>query len=109
MIKIDDLNSAGEMFVGNVPYPFCSIAHDNFFGRAAPAAFGGFQIDPFAKFFSSFNRADVGGRVRISDGVTFLIPCGLREYASQLGLPRVRRLTPSLAGGACSFRVSPGD
>jgi hypothetical protein len=43
MKQIDDLNGAGEMFVGNVPDPFRSIADHDLLFHAAPAAFPSLQ------------------------------------------------------------------
>ena len=75
----------------DVPDPFGSIAyHDLLFG-AAPTALPCLQIEALSKLFRRFNRADVASRIGIADGVALLIPFGLREHASQLGLPRVGR------------------
>ncbi len=42
MVEIDDLDSAGKVLLGDVPDPFCSIAHDDFLLRSAPAPLPGF-------------------------------------------------------------------
>ena len=97
MIKIDNLNRAGKVWIGNIPDPFRSIADDDLLFGAAPTSLAGFQIDAQAKLLSGFNRSHVGSRTGIAESEAFLIPCGLRRHASQLGLPRVRRLPFYLA------------
>src|SRR5438067_2011493 len=87
--QIDDLDGAREMLVGNVPNPLRSIAHENLLFGAGPTAPPRFQVDALAKLFGRFNRADIGGRVRVADGIAFLVPSRLREGTAQLGLPRV--------------------
>ena len=66
--KIDNLNCAGEMLIGNIPDPFRSIAHDDFLFGAAPAALPGFQIDALAELFRRFDGANVGSGIGIADG-----------------------------------------
>src|ERR1039458_10113260 len=98
--EIDNLNGAGKLSIGSVPDPFGPIAEDDFLFRAAPTPLPRFQIEALAKPAGRFNRAHVGGRSAIADGVAFLIPFRLREHASQLGLPRVGRLPFELAWAA---------
>jgi len=50
MIEVDNLDRTGEVFIGDIPDPFGSIANDDFLLRAAPTTPGGFQIDAFSKF-----------------------------------------------------------
>src|ERR1017187_3997212 len=44
VIKIDDLNRAWEVLIGNIPDPFRSIAYDDLLFGAAPTALAAFQI-----------------------------------------------------------------
>src|ERR1039457_2814790 len=103
VIKIDNLNCTGEMLFGNVPNPFRSIPHHDLLFRAALASIPGFQIDALTKLCGCFNRAYVSGRIGVADGVAFLVPFRLREHTSQLGLPRVGRLSLRLARSAYGF------
>lgn len=57
----------------------------------------------FAKLFGGFNRSDEGSRIGIADRVAVLIPGGLREHASHLGLARVSGLSFGLACPSYSF------
>jgi len=45
VIKIDDLNRAGEVLIGNIPDPLRSIADDDLLFGAAPTALADFQIE----------------------------------------------------------------
>ncbi len=60
MIESDNLNRAVDVFVGDVPNPFGTIADDDLLFRTASTAIPGFQIEPFPKCFCRFDRADVG-------------------------------------------------
>ena len=60
VIKIDDLNRAGEVLIGNIPDPFRSIADDDFLFGAVPAALAGFQLEAQAELLRRFNRTNVG-------------------------------------------------
>src|SRR5215469_12971379 len=97
MIKIDYLNRAGEMLLGQIPDPLRPFAHDDFLLRPAPAALPGFHIESFAKLLGGFDGAGVGGGIRIADGEALLIPRGLCEYAFQFGFSRMSRLVVRFA------------
>src|ERR1022692_3795367 len=103
VIKVDDLNRAGEVLLGNIPDPFRSIAYDDLLFGAVPTALAGFQIEAQTKLLRRFNRTNVGSRAGIAEGKAFLIPCRLRKHASQLSLPRVGRLPFRLACSAQRF------
>src|ERR1017187_2093835 len=81
MKEIYDLNRAREVLSGNVPDPFGSIAHHDLLFRTAPTALPSSQIDALPKLFRRFNRADVGGRIEVADGVAFLVPSRLFQRA----------------------------
>src|SRR6266849_9846698 len=85
------------MLLSKIPDPFGPIAHDDLLSRAAPAALPGFQVDAFAKLFGGLDGAGVGGGIRIADGVALFVPGGLGEGTSQLGFPRMGRLSVRLA------------
>src|SRR3984957_3668383 len=91
MEKIDDLNGAGEMFVGDVPDPLGAVADHDFFLRAVPAMIPGVQVHASAEFSGGFNGSGVGGRIRIAKRIALWVPRRLRETASQLDLARLGR------------------
>ena len=95
--EIDNLHRAGKMLLGQVPDPLGPVGYDNYFLSAAPAAIPGFHIEPLTKLFSDFDSADVGGGTRIAEGMALLVGRGLGEDASQLGFPRMGRLTVDFA------------
>ena len=103
VIKIDDLNRAWEVLIGNMPDPFRSIAYDDLLFGAVPTALAAFQIEAQTKLLRRFNRTNVGSRAGIAEGKAFLIACRLRKHASQLGLPGVGRLPFRLACSAYRF------
>src|SRR5260370_35584050 len=72
VIKIDDLNRAGEVLLGNIPDPFCSIADDDLLLGTAPTALGGFQIEPKTKLLRRFNRAHIARRTGAAGALAFL-------------------------------------
>ena len=74
VIQIDDLNRARKMLVGEIPDPFGAVANDYLLFCTAPAPVPGFQIDSFAKLFGCLNRAGIGGRIGIADGINLLSP-----------------------------------
>src|ERR1039457_411156 len=55
VIKIDDLNRAGEVLIGNIPDPFRSIAYDDLLFGAAPTALSG--QPPILAYYI---RSDIG-------------------------------------------------
>src|SRR3984957_18993405 len=91
VIEIDDLHGAREVLVGQIPYPFGSVTHDNFLCRAAPATVPGFQIDALSKLFGSFDGSCISSRIRISNGIAFFIPGSLGEDAAQFDFAPVGR------------------
>src|SRR5664280_2688240 len=73
VIKIDDLNRAWEVLIGNMPDPFRSIADDDLLFGAAPTALAGFQIEAQTKLLRRFNRTTVGSRAGVAEGIAFLL------------------------------------
>src|ERR1035437_2433436 len=73
VIKIDDLNRAGEVLIGNIPDPFRSIADDDLLLGAVPTALAAFQIEARTKLLRRFNRTNVGSRAGVAEGIAFLI------------------------------------
>src|ERR1700694_3928618 len=80
------------MQVRPIPEPFGAVPQHYFFLRPRPAPLPGFGIQSAAEFFTTFDRTHIAGRGFISYGIAFFIDGGLREYTTQLGLARVRRL-----------------
>src|SRR5258707_5733206 len=78
VIKIDDLNRAGEVLIGNIPDPFRSIAYDDLLFGAVPTTLAAFQVEAQTKLLRRFKRPNVGSRTVIAQGKAFLIPCRLR-------------------------------
>jgi hypothetical protein len=85
------------MLTGDVPDPLCSVAQDDLGEGAAPASVPGFQIQALAKLGGGFNGSGVGGGVRITNRIAFLIVCGLCENTPELGSPGVSGLPGYLA------------
>ena len=109
MEQIDDLNGTGKVFPGEVPDPFGAVADDDFLLRAVPSAVPGFEVDAFAKLFGVLDGAGVSGGIGIAYGVALLVPCGLRENASEFDFLCVGALLSCLAvpRSLCSLSVFP--
>src|SRR5712671_2686068 len=103
MVEIDNLNSAGEMLLGEVPNPGSAIAENDFRFRSVPASIAGFPINAAPKWLRRFDRCGVGGGALVSYGPAVVIRSSLCEDASQLDLAGVRRLSGSLALTALGF------
>src|SRR5271156_4749726 len=84
MIQIDDLHRAGKMLIGEIPDPFCAIAHDNFLLCPAPAALPGFDVNALSKLFGGLDAPGVGSGIGIANRIALLVPSGLRENAPSL-------------------------
>lgn len=56
--EIDDLNRAGEVRAGKIPYPVGPVADDFLLG-AAPTPLPGSQVEALAELFGCFHRAHV--------------------------------------------------
>ena len=90
MKDVDDLNSAGEVIAGKVPDPFGAVSDHDLLLSTLPAAIPGFQIESRSKLTCRFDGGDIGRRVRVADGIAFLIPRGLGKDASDLCLAGMR-------------------
>ena len=55
------------------------------------------------KLFGRFDGSGIGSGIRIANGITFFVPPGLCEHASQLDLARVGRLAVGLAFTSLRF------
>src|SRR5207244_5349709 len=104
MVEIYNLNSAGEVLVGDVPNPESAIAKNDFRFRPVPASIPGFPINAPSELLGRFDRSCIGGGGVIAYGPAFVIHFRLCEDASQLDLARVRWLSESLALTALGFR-----
>src|SRR5260370_28160824 len=75
-----------------IPDPFGSVPQYNLLSRPCPAPPPGFGIQPATEFLATLDPAHIAGGSFIPYGIALFIDLGLREYAAQLGFPRVRRL-----------------
>ena len=103
VIEIDDLHRAREVLVGQIPYPFGSVAYNNFLFRAAPTPVPCLQVDSPAERFGCLDGSGVGGRIGISNRVALRVPRILGEYASELDFTRMSRQTVGLALAPLGF------
>src|SRR5579864_237128 len=97
MVEIDNLDSAGKVWLGQIPDPFSPVAHDDLLFRATPAPVPSFQVDALAKLYGGLDGSCVGGGIRIADRVAFIVPATLSEDTSQFGFPRMGWLAFCLA------------
>src|SRR5258708_14257104 len=95
--QIDNLDGVGKMQTGEVPDPLGSIAHDHLLDSAVQSAMVGLGIETLTELGGGLDGSRVGSRVRVTEGVAFPIPGGLRENASQFDFPCVGRLSFHLA------------
>ena len=95
--QINDLNSARKVFAGDIPDPVGPVADDNLFLCAAPTTVPSVQVYAPTEFGGSFDGSGVGRRIGIADGITFLVPFGLCENATQFYFARMRGLAFDLA------------
>ena len=109
MIQVDDLNRTGEMFFGDVPDPFRTIADDNFLLCAAPTALPGFDIKSLAELLRTFDGSGVGCRIEIANRKAFFVPASLREHTAELGLPGMRGQAIALAFAVGRFLLHHGQ
>src|SRR5260370_35022254 len=100
MIEIDDVSRAREVLIGDIPDPLGSVTDHHLLIRPAPAAFPGFGVDAGAARLAGFDCADISRGGLVPDRPPLLIGPGLREDASQFGLPGARRLSRQPSGPA---------
>ena len=91
MQQINDLNRAGEVLLGDVPDPLGTIADDDLFLGATPAAFPGLQIEALAELLSVFDGTSVSCGVGVANGKTLLIRKRLRIPWGPMGWWVARR------------------
>src|ERR1700730_18508943 len=109
MIKIDDLNGAGKVLVGQIPDPHGAVADDHFELGPLPSSAPDFAIDAEAELLGGFDGADIGGGVGVADGPSFVIDRSLVEHASEFTLARTGALALGSYGPAFGFRRHNGD
>ena len=103
MKQIDDLDSAGQVLLCNVPDPFGSVRDHDFLFGARPTASPGFQINSVAELAGGLDRSCLGGGIGIANGIPFVIPRRLSKDAAEPHLAGVRRLPVQFAGSPRSF------
>ena len=103
MIKIDDLDGAGKVLIGDVPDPFGAVGDDHFLLSPAPATLPGFGINAAAEFIGILNRGRTGCGGLIAHRAVLFIRSGLCEHAAQLHFARARRLSLDSSGTAFQF------
>jgi len=84
VIEIDNLNSAGEVLIGEVPDPDGTVANDDFDGGPLRASAESFGVDAVAELLGGLDGACIGGRIRITDGPAIFVDPGLGEYGTEL-------------------------
>src|SRR4029077_14298079 len=109
VIEIDDLGGFRKMQIRLIPDPLGAVSQHHFFLRSRPTSLPGFGIQPAAEFLTALDRSYIAGRGFVPYGIAFFIDGGLCEYAAQLGLARVRRLTVLFAGPACTLLTHDGN
>src|SRR6185369_9374495 len=101
---IDDLNSASEMLIGDIPDPLGAVAQRHFLFGSIPTSLEGFGVEPTAEPFGSFDRPGIGGGSWISNRAPLRVGCSLCEdttqfdFASACGLPRSSASAPFQLG-----------
>ena len=104
MIEIDDLDSAGEVLIGEVPDPDGTVGNDDFGGSPLPASAESFRVDAVTELLGGLNGACIGGRIRIADGPAVFVNRGLGEYGPELALAGAGPLSLDSASPALGFR-----
>src|ERR1035437_10440211 len=97
MVQVHDLYRTGKLSVSEVPDPDGSVAEDDFFIGAAPAALPGFGIETATELLSRFNRSGVGSRSFITQGPSLLVDSGLCEHRAQFYLAGMGRCVAVLS------------
>src|SRR5450432_1270465 len=109
MIKIDDLNGAGKVLVGQVPDPDGSVADDHFELGPFPSSAPNFAIDAEAELLGGFDGAHISGGAGVADGPSFVIDGGLRKHTAEFTLARTGALALRSSGPAFGFSRNHGD
>ena len=84
MVEIDDLRSAGKVFIRYIPDPCRAISQNNNASSPLQASAYCFGVDARTKFLGRFDRSDIGGGLVIALRPALIIEAGLGEDASQL-------------------------
>ena len=66
MVEVDDLYSAGKVFLRNIPDPYRAISQNNNALSPFQSPAHGFGVDARTKFLSRFDRSDIGGGLVIA-------------------------------------------
>src|SRR6267143_6186066 len=109
MIKIDDLNGAGEVLVGQIPDPDGSVADDDFELGPLPSSAPSFAIDAEAELLGGFDGAHISSGLGVADRPSFVVNGGLREHATEFTLARTGTLAIRSSGPTFGFSRNNGD
>src|ERR1700729_3095108 len=103
MVKIDDLHSAGEVLIGQVPYANGPVGKDDFDGGPLPTSAPGFGIDAVAELFGGFDGSHIGGGSGVADGPSVFIHGDLRKDGAEFAFACAGALPLDSAGPALGF------
>src|SRR5450759_1914667 len=109
MIKVDDLNGAGKVLVGEIPDPWGTVSDDDFERSPLPTSVPSLGIDAEAELIGGFDGSHIGGRIWVADGPAFLVHGGLREHAAELALACAGTLSLDPARSSLGFGSHDGD
>src|SRR6266581_8895936 len=109
MIKIDDLDGAGKVLVGQIPDPNGSVADDHFEFGPLPSSAPGFAIDAVAELLGGFDGAHIGGGIRVADSPSFVVHGCLSEHATEFTLASTSTLAFRPSTPPFGFSGNHGD
>src|SRR5260221_12227791 len=109
MIKIDDLNGAGEVLVGQIPDPDGSVADDDFELGPLPSSAPSFAIDAEAELLGGFDGAHISSGLGGADRPFVVVNGGLRVHATELTLARTCTMASPSSDPAFGFSHYNGD
>src|SRR5271154_3357278 len=97
VVKVDDLDGARKVLVGEIPDPHRAVADHYFLVGSAPAAPPSFGVQPEAELFGGLDGGHIGSGPLVTHWAAVLVGEGLREHATEFDFARVRRLAFELA------------
>src|SRR5712691_2243497 len=103
--EIHDLDSAGEVLIGEIPDPDRTVAEHDFLLGPTPATAPRFGVESQSELFGCFDAGGVGGGILVADRTAFLVGGGLGKDAAEFDFARVCRLTLDFARPALRLRL----